>query len=88
MKIQIISNVMVMGTPVFTHQKTGSGKSEEEDPTIIDIEKKLAVELIRSQQAKPAVKGAQVNFEIEPLEKEDDPFDSFFEDEFEEETEE
>lgn len=84
MKIQIISNVMVMGTPVFTHQVNGTGKNEKKEPTIIDIDKKLAVELVRAQQAKPAEKNAEVNFEIESLEKEDDAFDAFFDDELEE----
>ena len=88
MKIQIISNVMVMGTPVFTHQVTGTGKNEKKEPTIIDIDKKLAVELVRAQQAKPADKSAEVNFEIESLEKEDDAIDAFLDDESEEETEE
>ena len=87
MKILVITGVMVMGTAVFPTQVTGTGKNQKESPTIIDIEDKLAKELIASKQAKKAPSGAKVNFEVKPLEKEDDDLDSFFgeEDDTEEE---
>lgn len=84
MKIQIVKAVMVMGTPVFSEQVTGIGKTEKREPTIIDVDKKIAVELVRSRQAKKADVKAEVNFKIKTLEKDDDPLDEFFGDESEE----
>jgi len=94
MKIQILVGVMVMGTPVFptTVVTTGTGKNEKEEqlPTIIDVDKKVAKELVLAKQAKLADKKAAVNFEVKPLDKDDpeDDFGAFFEDEDDDKKEE
>jgi hypothetical protein len=87
MKIVIISNVMVMGTACFTHQTEGTGKTAKSEPTVIDVDEKIAKELIRARQAKKAPAGAKVNLEVQPPQKEDDELDAFF-DELDEEEEE
>ena len=78
MKIVILTGVMVCGTACFPHQLTGTGKTAKKEPTVIDVDKKIAIELCRSKQAKPAPKSAKVNLEIKTLEKETDELDSFF----------
>lgn len=79
MKINILSPVMVMGTPVFPTTKTGEKGKEKEVDTVIDIDSKLAKELCLSKQAKQAPKNSTANFEIEALEKEEpDALDEFF----------
>ena len=88
MKITIVSNVMVMGTPCFTHQIVGTGAKAQEEPTVIDVDEKIATELIRSRQAKRAPNNAKVNLEVKPLEKERDELDDFFDEEEEEEEQE
>ncbi len=79
MKIQILVGVMIMSTAVFAEQITGTGKNEKREPTVVDIEKKLAMELVKSRQAKP-VKSSSVkaNFEVKQPEAEIDELDEFF----------
>lgn len=81
MKILILSNVMVMGTAVFIKQNKGTDKKPVLVPTVIELDKKLAIELIRSKQAKEAPKNAEVNFGVKPLDQEEDELDDFFDDE-------
>jgi len=79
MKIVITTGVMVMGTAVFPETEVKEGNKKVKKPTVIDVDKKIAKELILSKQAKAAPSSAKVNVEIKPLEKEEeDGFGDFF----------
>jgi hypothetical protein len=82
MKIAILVAVMVQGTAVFPEQVTGEGKDEKREPTIIDVDKSVAKELVMSKQAKIADKKDKVNFVVKSLEiEEPEEFGDFFDDE-------
>lgn len=83
MKILILSGVMITGTPVFPTTVVGTGKDAKKVPTVVDVDKQVAKELIMAKQAKLAPSNAKANVEIKPLEKEeaDKSLDDFFGDE-------
>ena len=69
-----------MGTPCFPTVTVGTGKGAKQEPTIVDVESRIAKDLVRAGQAKVADKNAATNFKIESLEKDEsaDALDDFF----------
>ncbi len=80
MKLQILSGVMIMGTACFPTTTVGTGKTAKKEPTIVEVEARMAKELVKSGQAKVADKDATVNCKIASLEKDtgEDALDDFF----------
>ncbi|MCL1124233.1 hypothetical protein [Shewanella surugensis] len=80
MKVQILSGVMIKGTAVFP--MTGTDKNAK--PSIVEVDKAEARDLIANKQAKRADDKAKISVEIKDPTEAKDELDAYFDEEDEE----